>query len=261
MLALALQDIVRLLMRCGAGAQVVQSPDLLFPSMLTNGVVLQWLVCGALVLLQVGLGWLAARFYQQPELFSLLMVSAPVLLLYPIVCARVFVITRNNDLKMISIYTAISLSAENATVALSALLGADIYAIVYGKYAFALTWTGCFVRHASPELSAPMSFNRLWCMVRRSAKLTLSESAKAVRIHLDLLVVGRLLSPELVGIYSFARNISLGINQSITHAFEAALFPYFCSSIRQDQLYVCCIYLIDCDSSRSPTLFSAITIW
>ncbi|MDM7859303.1 oligosaccharide flippase family protein [Alteromonas sp. ASW11-36] len=233
MLALALQDVVRLLMRCGAGAQVVQCSNDSYPSTLYNGVALQWILCIALTAGQVGLGWLAAAFYEQQQLFTILAWSAPVLLAFPIVCARVFSATRNNNLRLISIATAIGLSLENLSIAISAYWGAGIYAIVIGKYVFAMVWIIYFLRLPSPVLVGEFDLTKVKSMFVSSGKLACSEALRAVKIHLDLFVAGKFMTPDMVGVYSVARNASFGISQSFLLAFEQALYPYLCK-LRRD---------------------------
>lgn len=235
MLALALQDILRLLMRCGAGAQIIQCSAEDFQQTLFNGVCLQWLLCISLVVMQIALGFAAAHFYEQPQLFDLLLWSSPVLLSFPIVCSRVFVTTRNNQLRTISVATAIALSLENVIVALSAFAGAGIYAIVIGKYVFAIVWLIAFLRQAAPVVTGHFDLTKMRTMFFASAKLALSEAARAIKLHIDLLVAGKLMTPEYVGIYSVARNASFGMTQSFLLAFENALYPYLCKLNRDGE--------------------------
>ena len=235
MLALAFIDILRLLMRCSAGAQVIQCSTTEFKQTLFNGVGLQWILCVGLMAVQILLGWLAAAFYNQPLLFDLLLWSSPVFLGFPIVCSRVFVITRNNQLRIISTVTAIALSLENASVAVSAFAGAGVYAIVIGKFVFTIVWIIAFLRQPAPALDGHFELSKMCSMFIASTKIALSESARAIKLHIDLLVAGKLMTPEFVGIYSVARNASSGVTQSFLMAFENALYPYLCKLNRAGQ--------------------------
>lgn len=234
MLALVLQDIVRLLMRCGAGAQVIQCEESEYNTTLFNGIILQWGVALALILLQTLLGVVASHFYSQQALFYILALSAPSLIIFPIVCSRVFSISRANQIHVISAYTAISLSCENIVVAISAFLDAGIYSVVYGKYVFAIAWLILFMRKKAPKTNGTFSFSQIKRMLRSSATLVGSEMARAMRLHADLLIAGKLMSPESVGIYSIARNASIGISHSFVNALESALYPHFCALVRDN---------------------------
>lgn len=236
MLSLALQDMLRILMRCGSGTQIVQCSEINFEQTLYNGIVLQWLLCLLIVIIQIVVGWFAANIYEQPLLFEILCFSAPVYFLFPIVCARVFIFTRQNNMSKISSATAIALSLENSIIATSALLGAGAYSVIYGKYAFAITWLLFFMREPNPAVDGTFSFRTIRHMFMASSKLVTSESARALKMHADLLIAGRVLTPDLLGLYSVARNASIGISQSFVSAIENALFPYLCEINRMNQL-------------------------
>ncbi|GEM_PF-4234846 len=235
MLSLVLQDIIRMLMRCGSGPQVVQCSKSELLQTLYNGIVLQWILCSLLVIIQMSVGWFASKFYQQPLLFEILWLAAPVYLVFPIVSARVFTITRNNNIAKISTATAIALSFENCIIACSAFFGAGVFSVVFGKYAFAIIWLYLFLKEPTPSINGEFSLNKMKAMFTASCKLVASESAKALKMHTDLLIAGRILSPELLGLYSIARNASIGISQSFVSALDTALFPYLCDINRAKQ--------------------------
>ena len=72
-----------------------------------------------------------------------------------------------------------------------------------------------------------------WPLAAYSGKIFGSETLRVLRSQADVLIAGRLLSPELMGLYSFAKNAGVGLGQSLINAFLSGLYPYICEQIRQ----------------------------
>jgi PST family polysaccharide transporter len=89
MLALACHEIFKLILRSGAGAQIIQCTEKQLPKYARNGALLQWLVCLFLAAAQAGLASHIADFYNNPELIPLISLMAIVYLFYPLVSIKV----------------------------------------------------------------------------------------------------------------------------------------------------------------------------
>ena len=94
MLALACHEIFKLILRSGAGAQIIQCTEQQLSSYAKNGALLQWLVCILLAGAQAGLASPIADFYETPSLIPLISLMAVVSLFYPLVSIKVFLIPR-----------------------------------------------------------------------------------------------------------------------------------------------------------------------
>jgi len=157
-------------------------------------------------------------------------------LLYPWVSIRVFLLHRENRMRWFSLRSGFCIITENLSIALFAILGADIMAVAYGKLVFSILWLILF--SFSPVKSYGIGFNLdvLKRLLRTSGQLCSSEFLRSLRINADTFIAGKLMTPELFGFYIFAKNAGVGLSQSIGNVFTSALFPFLCKLQRQNLL-------------------------
>ncbi|MCF2949654.1 oligosaccharide flippase family protein [Paraglaciecola aquimarina] len=246
MLALACHEIFKLILRSGAGAQIIQCSDKQLPQFAQNGMLLQWLVCLLLASSQAALAFPIADFYNNPELLKLIALMAIVYLFYPLVSVKVFLVQRANNMRFFSIRNALCILTENLSIALFALLDCGIMSVVYGKWVFASLWILLF--YFAPVKSFGVGFQAhvFLSLCKTSGQLLCTELVRALRMQLDMLIGARLLSPELFGLYCFAKSAGVGLSQSINNAFNAGLYPHLCDKHRANKLipYVPTVYAI-----------------
>ena len=238
-------------MRSGAGAQIIQCTEKQLPKYASNGALLQWLVCILLAGTQAGLAAPIGDFYDNPSLIPLISLMAVVYLFYPLVSIKVFLIQRKGNMRFFSIRNAMCIVAENISIAIFATFDCGIMSVVYGKWIFALLWIGLF--YFTPVLSYGVGFQRevFVKLTKTSGQLLSTELVRALRMQSDMLIGARFLSPELFGLYSFAKSAGVGLSQSINNAFNTALYPYLCDKHRSGQLkkYTPMVYLLTCSVS------------
>jgi PST family polysaccharide transporter len=248
MLALACHEIFKLILRSGAGAQIIQCSEKQLPQCARNGALLQWLACIFLASTQAGLASPIAGFYDNPSLTPLISLMAVVYLLYPLVSIKVFLVQRQGNMQFYSIRNANCIIAENISIALFAVLDCGIMSVVYGKWGFALLWLSLF--YSAPVQNFGVGFQRSIFLksTKTSGQLLSTELVRALRMKSDMLIGARLLSPELFGLNSFAKSAGVGLSQSINNAFNTALYPYLCNKHRSGQLnkHIPMVYLITC---------------
>jgi PST family polysaccharide transporter len=248
MLALACHEIFKLILRSGAGAQIIQCTEKQLPQYAKNGAVLQWLVCILLASTQAGLASPIAGFYDNPSLTPLISLMAVVYLFYPLVSIKVFLIQRQGNMRFYSIRNAICIVTENISIALFAVLDCGIMSVVYGKWVFTLLWIGLFYSAPVHNFGMGFQWNIFLRLTKTSGQLLSTELVRALRMQSDMLIGARLLSPELFGLYSFAKSAGVGLSQSINNAFNTALYPYLCDKYRNGQLkqHTTLVYVFTC---------------
>jgi O-antigen/teichoic acid export membrane protein len=246
MLALACHEVLRLILRSGAGTQIIQCSEDKLKQYAKNGAILQWLVCLSLAGIQTVLAKPVGIFYNNPEVTQLLVAMASVYLLYPLVSIKVFLIHRASNMRFYSIRNASCILAENLTIAIFTIFDFGIMSIVYGKWVFGLLWVCLFYFAPVKHFGVGFQLSTFLLLCRTSGQLLLTELARALRMQLDMLIGARLLSPEMFGLYSFAKSAGVGLSQSLNNAFNSALYPYLCDKHRQGQLsqYIRWIYLV-----------------
>lgn len=236
MLALACHEVFKLTLRSGAGAQIVQCKAEILPDYAKNGLILQWAVCLFLMCMQAALAFPIGDFYGNTQVTDLLFFMAGVYCLYPLVSIRIFLLQRAGNMRFFSIRNASCIIAENLSIALFALFDFGIMSVVYGKWVFAILWVVLFYFSPTKSFGLGFSLNVFLTLTKTSGQLFSTELVRALRSQLDMLIGARVLSPELFGLYSFAKSAGVGLSQSINNAFNAALYPYLCDKFRSNQL-------------------------
>lgn len=137
-------------------------------------------------------------------------------------------------MRFFSIRNGLCITLENASIAVFALLDCGIMSVVYGKWVFVTLWLLLF--YASPVRSFGLGFNAavLKHLLRTSTQLFATEITRALRNQADILIGAKLLSPELFGIYSFAKTAGVNLGQSISTAFNTAVYPFLCEWNRKN---------------------------
>lgn len=245
MLALACHEIFKIILRSGAGSQIIQCESKVLPSYAQNGALIQWLVCFVLAASQATLALPISHFYSNPELFTTIAMMALAYLIYPIVSVKVFLVQRANNMRFYSIRNAMCIFAENLSIAAFAMLDCGILSVVYGKWVFAALWVGLFYFSPVKSYGVSFQFPIFIKLCKTSGQLLCTELVRALRLQMDMLIGARLLSPELFGLYCFAKSAGVGLSQSLNNAFNAGLYPQLCDKNRNKSLksYVPTVYL------------------
>lgn len=228
MLALGCHEVLKLVLRSGAGMQVIQCTEEQLPSYAKNGAVLQWVICSVLCLAQAGLAYPLSVFYGNVLLTDLLIPMAGVYLLYPLVSINVFLVQRAGNMRFFSLRNASCITAENMTIALFAFFDFGAMSVVYGKWVYAVLWVALF--YFAPVAHFGFGFQKkvFLLLLKTSGQLFSTELVRSLRTQLDVLLGAKLLSPELFGLFSFSKSAGVGLSQSLVSAYNSALYPYLC---------------------------------
>lgn len=236
MLALAFHDVFGLLLRAGVGSQIINCKPSQLESFAKNGIIIQWGICLSIAIGQYSSASYLSSLYDNDDITLLLQTMAIIYLLYPWVSIKIFLIQRENKMRWYSIRNGVCVIIENLTIALAALLGADILSVALGKIAFSLFWLLLFSFTPVKSYGVACNLSIIHQMLQTSGKLFNTEFLRGIRLHADTFIAGKLLTPELFGFYTFAKNAGVGLSQSISQVYLGALFPYLCDLERQGQL-------------------------
>jgi len=236
MLALIIHELFRVFARLGSGLKIIQCNDSELLETLQNAATLQWLVVLVIAFSQIMLADLIAYYYQQPVLADLLKFMAIAHIFYPIVTVRIFEQQRQNKLRFYGIASGCCIAFENLFIAMYVYIAPSIFAIAYAKIAAAVLWVCLFYRLPSELVTYRCQWRIIKQAISFSSKTFVSELSRTLRFQADSLFAARLLSPELFGLYSFAKSAGLGIAQSITIAYTTTLYPYLCQQFRSKSL-------------------------
>lgn len=236
MLSLAVHDMLSFLLRAGAGTQIIQCQANNLIKYAKNGATIQWIICLTLAAVQFALADFISKIYSIPELADLLKVMAIIYLFYPWVSIRVFLLHRANCMRWFSLRSGLCTVIENLSIALFALLGADIMAVAYGKVIFSILWLCLFSFSPIKAYGVGFDLSVFKQLLRTSGQLCSSEFLRTLRMNADIFIAGKLMTPEVFGFYIFAKNAGIGLSRSIGNVFSSALFPFLCKLQRQGTL-------------------------
>ncbi len=236
MLALVIHELLRVFTRLGIGARIIQCPAHQLPVLIRSAASLQWLLAISLSLLQIGFAELIAQFYKQPLLVEILRIMALSHLIYPLVAIRVFLLHRDNNMRYYGLASGTCITFENLFIAVLVFYGADVFAVAWAKVFAALFWVALFCRARNPFGGYRWDQTVIGDLCRFGSKTLGSELIRALRFQLDSLFAGRLLGPELFGLYSFAKSAGFGVVQSLSQAYITVLYPHLCQQQRSGRL-------------------------
>ncbi|MEE2730643.1 MAG: oligosaccharide flippase family protein [Pseudomonadota bacterium] len=235
MLALMCHEILRVFTQLGAGAMVIQCRDDDLERISGNALTLQWSIALSVAALQIAIAPFLAAFYSNPDIESLLVTMALAHVIYPLVSIKVFRLQRANRMRYFGIASGSCIAFENILVAALVLLDASLAMIAYSKVAAAVFWVMLFLRSMPIRVRPVLDVLTLRQLLGFSSKVFGSELVRALRWQADSLFAARLLSPELFGLYSFAKSASIGISQSFSAAYLAGSYPYLSQQHRAGQ--------------------------
>lgn len=255
-LAVVCHELIRVFSRSGAGAKIIQSPKQLALSIAENALLIQWVSCIAIALIQIILSNAIAQFYGKPELSELLRLMSISYLFYPLVATKVFMLQRENKLKIYSFILCLSVSFENLMIVILAWFGMGVSSVAYAKICGGLVWCILFLR--VPVVNVRPAYDPVIMpkVLTFSLNVLGTELTKLVRFNLDLFVAGKMLTPDFFGVYSLAKNAGIGIGQSITTAYVTVVYPYLCNHYRENNflaanktaykfsIFVCGLFLL-----------------
>jgi len=234
MLALACHEIIRTIMRCGAGTQLVQCAENKLTLFAETAKALQWMLALVLLAVQCGVAFIVGVVYENAQLTSLILCMGITYLLFPVVSVNVFLLQREGKFKYFSVRNAVCIIAENVAVAALVFSPLGLWSVVAGKFVFAALWVCLFYRAPVAQYACKVNLSALRYLVSTSIQLFVSELLKASRQHADLFIASKVFTPETAGLYAFARSGGVGLTQSLSTAFSSALFPFLCTKVREN---------------------------
>lgn len=231
-LALITHELIRVFSRSGAGARIIQCEPNELSILCGNAVSLQWFMCLSLATVQLVFSNDIAEYYEQPELASLLELMALTYLVYPLVAIRVFMLQRANNFKLFGFCSGLSVGADNLATVIFALMECGIYSVAYAKIVGASVWFISFRICSKESARARFDIDIMPRLAMYSVNVLIVDLLKLLRSHGDILIAGKLFSPDLFGLYSFAKNAGVGLGVSISNAYLSCIYPYLCKCYR-----------------------------
>ncbi|MGF1478663.1 MAG: lipopolysaccharide biosynthesis protein [Cyanophyceae cyanobacterium] len=217
-----------LTLRGGIGAKIIQADEKDVPTFCNTSYWLNWMLCGAVFIVQCAAAFPIARFYDNNRLILPLCTMALMYLTLPLFLINTALIERENRLKITALCNAAHSFLVNLITISLALLGLGIWAIVWSMVLSMPVWILITWRNHPWRPPTTVHLER-WQEIARFAKNLLGvDLLTRLRLNLDYLIVGKFLGIEELGIYYFAFNAGSGITMNVVNSLMLALYPHLC---------------------------------
>ncbi len=235
---LTIYELVALFTRNGISAKVVQAGAAELAAVAETAYWLTWMVCGALLLIQLLIAAPIAWLYHDPRLALPVALMGLIYLATPLCNIQCALLQREGRLGRIAAAGALQVTADNALTALFAACGLGMWAIILPKLLVAPIWV-VMTRFGHPWRPARRlpgaGALRGWQDIARFSRHVVGvELTTTLQANIDNLIVGSLLGVQALGTYYFAFNAGLGISLGLVQAFGVAVFPHLCE-VRHDR--------------------------
>lgn len=229
-LVLMTNEFINVFTQNGVWDKLIQSDESDLKQLCQTAYCLNWIVCGALFLIQCLISVPVAWFYQDNQIILPICVMATVYLIIPISLVQASLTQRENRLHVMALANGLQVSIDNILTIILAFLGFGMWAIVLPKVLVAPIWVIVHYFNNSWRPSPQFTLFK-WQEIMRFGRSVLGiKLMNTLRNNLDYLIAGRFLGVEALGIYYFAFNAGLGISMSAINAVDSALFPHLCAA-------------------------------
>jgi O-antigen/teichoic acid export membrane protein len=226
-MAITCFELLRVGTNAGIGQAVIRATDAQLAGTCITGFRLMWAICGALALIQLGVGTVLAIWSDRSDVFFMIAALASVYLMMAPGLIQTYLIQRANGHRVITRIATQQAVADNVLTIAFALAGFGAWSIVLPKIVTCPIWLlgmrRAHVWNADPKAEpAPVRDVLQYALPVLGAEIT-----TAARLQLDKVLVGMMLGIEALGVYYFIFNAGIGLSLSLTVALSNVLYPHF----------------------------------
>jgi PST family polysaccharide transporter len=237
-IVLTAYEIVALFTRNGISAKVVQASADEAPAVAETAHKMTWIVCLALVAIQVVAAYPVAWIYGEPQLALPIAAMGLIYFATPLTSIQGAFQQREGRLGRIAAASAVQVVTDNILTAALALLGYGLWAIILPKILVAPIWVA-FVRYGHAwrpgRVALPVPLHGWRAIAKFSRNVLGVELLTTIQGNIDNVLVGFFLGLHALGIYYFAFNAGLGITLGLVSAAGVAVYPHFCEVRHQPE--------------------------
>lgn len=189
---------------------------------------LNFLSCGALALLQVGVACVIGMTTGSVDAAALGCFLALVFVGMPFGLVHVFMALRKEQADRVAQIAAVQNMVDSVLSVVLALCGFGVWSLVLPKVLTMPIWligVRCLTRWKPDRTVTPAPWRPI---VAFGLPILGSEALGAARLHLDKPIIGALLGVEALGIWFLATSAGMGLAQAVSSAFTLVLMPHLC---------------------------------
>ena len=170
---------------------------------------------------------LVAVFFEEPELVPIIRTLSIQFVLVPLAIVPEAMLMRNLDLKKKSIVNLVANVAGGVATLVFAIAGHGVWSLVWGSLVL-MTLRSFGYLLAAPYLSVPkFSYSKAKGLLSFGALITADRLLWFVYSRADVVLIGKVLGTEVLGIYSVAMQIASLPLQKVNSVLNEVAFPAF----------------------------------
>lgn len=229
-IVLTTNQFIRVFTRNGILNKIIQADEAELDDICKSAYWLNWILGLILFVVQVGVAFGTAFFYENQGLVLPICVIALTYLVYPFGLVQAALVQRSNKMKIWSLATLMQVGVDNLLTGIFAFLGMGMWAIVLPKLLTAPILVVMMWRHCSWRPIYGFTLSKWQQILNFGSRVLGVEWLSTLRENIDYLLIGRFLSVEALGIYYFAFNAGLGLSLSVINAIKISLYPDLCKA-------------------------------
>ena len=177
---------------------------------------------------------LAASFYNEPKLTTIVIVAAISILLNPFYIVQYKLLERDLEFKTISKINLSGTLIGSIAAVIGAYLGLGVYALILQSLVLSVVKLILIFVYKKWFPKFYFNFKEIKHMIWYSLKFKASNMAMYFERNIDYLILGKFFTSVVLGYYAFAYNIMYTPVKRISYIFSEVLFPSF-SSFKNDK--------------------------
>ncbi|NCJ08453.1 oligosaccharide flippase family protein [Synechococcales cyanobacterium C] len=218
-----------LTLRGGIGAKIIQADKTDLEVICHTAYWLNWLLCGTVFLLQCGVAWGLAYFYDDVQLGLQICTVGLIYLMFPTYLVQAALIERDNRLKINAACTALQALVSNIILMGGAIAGFGAWSVVWAMVLGTPVWIVISLWQQPWQPPCQFKLQRWREVIQFSKNLLGIELLGKIRNNSDYFLVGKFLGIDVLGLYYFAYNAGSGFTSAVVSQFMLPLFPYICA--------------------------------
>lgn len=233
-------SILRMVQTMGYGPAIVQQKEV--SKQFENSVF--WVIMAISIflaaLVAVSAGWLAKEF-EANELSVILPILSALFVVDGYSTMHQYLLSRDLKHKYISLANLSSTIVGGSVVVALAFYGFGVWSLVYGAIASSLTTATLYSRFGDWRPKMEFDVVSIKAASKFSMFMTVNKFVSILRQNIPQLVIGKVLGTEMLGLFTFARNLILLVMNKIDAMMQAVLFPMF-SKLQSDDSAISSVY-------------------
>ncbi len=233
-IVISIISILRMVQTMGFGPAIVQKEKI-------NNIFIDsvfWVVfCTSLFLatILISFSGLISQFYNLEILSLILIIAAIQFVFHSLIVIQSYLLERELKFKKIGLISLCSTIFEGLIIIFLALNNFGIWSLVFGSIGSSIILFLLLLMNVKWIPSFNFSSESIRSSINFSLNITFQKILAIIKLNLPQLIIGKYFSVEILGLYSFAKNIILQIINNIDAMVSKVLFPLF-SRLQNDKV-------------------------